>query len=170
MKEKDFYVIRYPTVMFTTGPMFLTSQATNYCPRQSIDILSPELYGKYVHNSSQALFRHLKGLFTQNKKLNIIEYLFSILASSWHGNDASMIKSIYRHRYIVLGVFIILLLIVGLSIWSVRKYYPRKYSLISNANDQKYQIESSKSKYKKILHFLIVNFMFVLLFCFNRLE
>lgn len=48
--------------MFSTGPMYITAQASNYIHRQSIDILSPELYGKYAHNSSLALFRHLKGL------------------------------------------------------------------------------------------------------------
>jgi hypothetical protein len=49
--------------MFSTGPMFLTHEALSYSDRDSLDILSPELYGKYVHNSSHALLRHLKGLF-----------------------------------------------------------------------------------------------------------
>ncbi len=48
--------------MFSTGPMFLTHEASYYPARSSLDILSPELYGKYVHNSSNSLFRHLKGL------------------------------------------------------------------------------------------------------------
>ncbi len=47
--------------MFSTGPMFLTHEASYYSDRDSLDILSPELYGKYVRNSSHALFRHLKG-------------------------------------------------------------------------------------------------------------
>jgi hypothetical protein len=47
--------------MFSTGPMFLTHEASYYVKRFSLDVLSQELYGKYVHNSSQALFRHLKG-------------------------------------------------------------------------------------------------------------
>ncbi len=48
--------------MFSTGPMFLTNQASSYPDRSFLDILSPELYGKYVSNSSDSLFRHLKGL------------------------------------------------------------------------------------------------------------
>ena len=56
------YLTKYPTVMFTTGPMYLTHQASEYPNRQSLDVLSSELYGKYTFNSSLALFRHLKGL------------------------------------------------------------------------------------------------------------
>ncbi|UJR21116.1 hypothetical protein I4U23_024216 [Adineta vaga] len=84
---------KYPTVMFSTGPMFLTKEAWKYPNRSSLDILSPELYGKYIFNSSYSLFRHLK-------------------ASSWHGNDASIIKWIYRWRNLILFVSILLLLFV----------------------------------------------------------
>lgn len=52
---------RYSTVMFSTGPMFLTHEATFYPNRSSINIISQELYGKYVYNASRSLFRHLKG-------------------------------------------------------------------------------------------------------------
>lgn len=58
--------LRYSTVMFSTGPMFLTHQATNYDNRSSIDVISQELYGKYVFNESQALFQHLKGKTDMN--------------------------------------------------------------------------------------------------------
>jgi len=47
--------------MFSTGPMFLTHEASYYSNRSSLDILSSELYGKYAYNSSNALFKHLKG-------------------------------------------------------------------------------------------------------------
>ena len=47
--------------MFSTGPMFLTHEASKYPNRSSLDTLSTELYGKYASNSSRALFRHLKG-------------------------------------------------------------------------------------------------------------
>jgi hypothetical protein len=56
--------------------MFLTHEASYYANRFSLDVLSQELYGKYVHNSSQALFRHLKG----RKSAKLIIYL-SILSS-----------------------------------------------------------------------------------------
>ncbi len=55
--------------MFSTGPMFLTNEASHYPNRSMINVLSQELYGKYVHNSSRALFQHLKGIdtITENK-------------------------------------------------------------------------------------------------------
>jgi hypothetical protein len=46
--------------------MFLTHEAIHYPNRSTIDILSQELYGKYVHNSSRSLFRHLKGINKYN--------------------------------------------------------------------------------------------------------
>jgi len=42
--------------------MFLTHEASNYPNRSTIDVLSQELYGKYVQNTSRSLFRHLKGI------------------------------------------------------------------------------------------------------------
>lgn len=48
--------------MFSTGPMFITDEASSYSDRSSLDTLSPQLYGKTSHNASIALFRHLKGL------------------------------------------------------------------------------------------------------------
>ncbi|CAF0884795.1 unnamed protein product [Rotaria sp. Silwood1] len=58
--NRNFFT-KYPTVMFSTGPMFLTHEASSYPNRSSLDIISPVLYGKYVYNSSYSLFRHLKG-------------------------------------------------------------------------------------------------------------
>ncbi len=52
--------------MFSTGPMFLTHEASFYSNRSAINVLSQELYGKYVYNSSQALFQHLKGINKYN--------------------------------------------------------------------------------------------------------
>jgi len=48
--------------MFSTGPMFLTHEASYYSNRSVINVLSQELYGKYVYNSSRSLFQHLKGI------------------------------------------------------------------------------------------------------------
>lgn len=62
---------RYSTVMFSTGPMFLTHQATSYDNRSSIGVISQELYGKYVFNESQALFQHLKGKKDMGEKESI---------------------------------------------------------------------------------------------------
>lgn len=48
--------------------MFLTHEATFSSERSSISILSQELYGKYVHNSSRSLFKHLKGKDEENPR------------------------------------------------------------------------------------------------------
>jgi hypothetical protein len=66
--------------MFSTGPMFLTHEASYYSDRSSLDILSPELYGKYSHNSSHALFHHLKGLIIHLVFIQLIIYFSFILA------------------------------------------------------------------------------------------
>ena len=52
---------RYATVMFSTGPMYITHEASNYVNHSSIDVLSQDLYGKYTHNSTRSFFKHLKG-------------------------------------------------------------------------------------------------------------
>ena len=69
--------------MFSTGPMFLTHEASYYPNRSSLGILSPELYGKYTSNSSQSLFQHLKSLFIlfQSKEIE----LFFIIIQLHHG-------------------------------------------------------------------------------------
>ncbi|CAF0870043.1 unnamed protein product [Adineta steineri] len=96
------YFTKYSTVMFSTGPMFLTQQASSYSNRSSIDVLSQELYGKYVHNSTRSLFRHLK-------------------ASSWHGNDAAAIKWIYRQRIACFAV-LFTLIVMTFALISIVQY------------------------------------------------
>lgn len=53
--------------------MFLTHEASFYPKRSSINVLSQELYGKYVYNSSRSLFRHLKG--NEIEKMEEIEFI-----------------------------------------------------------------------------------------------
>ena len=73
---------RYATVIFSTGPMFLTHEATFSSERSSISVLSQELYGKYVYNSSRSLFKHLKGKEEENltKKMSSFFSFSFILA------------------------------------------------------------------------------------------
>ena len=90
--------------MFSTGPMFLTHEASFYPKRSSINVISQELYGKYVYNSSRSLFRHLKGIKT--KKFTDEIHSIVHLASSWHGNDAAFVKWIYHRRMSLLFLLI----------------------------------------------------------------
>lgn len=75
---------KYPTVMFSTGPMFVTLQASLYARRRELSIISANMYGKYA-NSSEAIFVHLFG-------------------SSWHGEDAKSVLWIFKHRWFVVGM------------------------------------------------------------------
>jgi hypothetical protein len=45
-------------------------------------VLPNDMYGKYVHVPSAALFKHHHG-------------------SSWHGGDAALLKNLVRHRTLV---------------------------------------------------------------------
>ncbi|CAF2395205.1 unnamed protein product [Rotaria sp. Silwood2] len=126
-KHNRNYLTKYSTVMFSTGPMFLTHEASYYPKRSSINVLSGELYGKYIYNSSQSLFRHLK-------------------ASSWHGNDAAVVKWIYRRRAILFLLSIILFLMIFLLICFIQNYYIIVNLLrkISSIMQSKLNIESLK--------------------------
>ncbi|CAM4910823.1 unnamed protein product [Rotaria socialis] len=123
------YWTKYSTVMFSTGPMFLTHEASYYPNRSSINVLSQELYGKYIFNSSLALFRHLK-------------------ASSWHGNDAAFVKWIYRRRTILFLVLTALFVIINAIIYSIQyrhtlrnvlKKIPSLIKSISNGQSLRYE-------------------------------
>ena len=69
--------------MFSTGPMFLTQEASYYLNRLSIDVLSQELYGKYVYNSSRSLFQHLKGMDKHNINSNSLFIYFLSFFLAW---------------------------------------------------------------------------------------
>lgn len=92
------YIINYPTVMFSTGPMFLSAQISLFSsrnPAQSTDVrvLSKPLYGKNAkpEEAPHAFFTHHYG-------------------SSWHADDAGFITFLGRHgrllMYIGLGLLL----------------------------------------------------------------
>ena len=133
--------------MFTTGPMFLTHQAAQYKNRSSIHVLSAELYGKYTFNASQSMFRHLKGFhpffFIDKNKFSIETFS----ASSWHGNDAMLIRWFYRHRNTFFNLLILVILLTFVLI-NVFHYHPisnflKNYSA-SDANSLKKQQPGGK--------------------------
>ncbi|CAF0778515.1 unnamed protein product [Rotaria sordida] len=125
------YLTKYATVMFSTGPMFLTHEASYYRNRFSISVLSEELYGKYTHNSSRSLFRHLK-------------------ASSWHGNDAAIVKWIYRQRTILFSLSIILFLVIFILIYSIQYYHIIVNLLRKIPSIIKSKLNNQSLKYDKI--------------------
>ncbi|GAB4818956.1 hypothetical protein N2152v2_006002 [Parachlorella kessleri] len=65
-----FMVIKYIQVMFSTGPMFLTTQYSLSGNKFDVAVIPPAMYGKY-DKSGDAYFYHLHG-------------------SSWHEHDAKL--------------------------------------------------------------------------------
>ena len=77
-KKNRWFGLPYLTVLFSTGPMFL-SLAINYYPNAKSDIiaLSSELYSE----TDARFFRHLPG-------------------STWHSTDAFVVKWLIRNRLV----------------------------------------------------------------------
>lgn len=86
---------KYPTVMFSTGPMFVTVQHAVYgrareevrcmgiqCTAtivlHQVVMMRDDLYGKFSFNASTAYLNHHPG-------------------SSWHGEDSAIVFWLYRH-------------------------------------------------------------------------
>lgn len=88
---------KYSTVMFSTGPMFVTLQASLHKHRRALWVLPDELYGKYVPRPG-SLFRHLFG-------------------SSWHGEDAKSMLWIVHHPVVLLVVCVASVMVGVLYGW-----------------------------------------------------
>lgn len=88
---------KYPTVMFSTGPMFVTLQASFYRARRSLWVLPDGLYGKYVP-TGESLFAHLFG-------------------SSWHGEDAKSVLWLAHHPAVLLAVSALAAITCALYLW-----------------------------------------------------
>ena len=88
---------KYPTVMFSTGPMFVTLQASLYRSRRSLWVLPDRLYGKYVP-AGESLFVHLFG-------------------SSWHGDDAKSALWLVHHPLLLLGAGVLSAVAYALYLW-----------------------------------------------------
>eukprot|EP00195_Chlamydomonas_chlamydogama_P012235 CAMPEP_0202901688 /NCGR_PEP_ID=MMETSP1392-20130828/14401_1 /ASSEMBLY_ACC=CAM_ASM_000868 /TAXON_ID=225041 /ORGANISM="Chlamydomonas chlamydogama, Strain SAG 11-48b" /LENGTH=267 /DNA_ID=CAMNT_0049588293 /DNA_START=295 /DNA_END=1098 /DNA_ORIENTATION=- len=101
-----WFFVKYATVMFSTGPMFVTIQYALHGHKDEVTMLPADIYGKYKKTSA-AYMVHLHG-------------------SSWHGNDARLVFWL-EHNWVylvTLGVSSALLLIA----WLVRRY-----SMLSHA-------------------------------------
>ncbi|CAE6396027.1 unnamed protein product [Rhizoctonia solani] len=92
------YVINYPTVMFSTGPMFLSAQLSLFASRNpaianQVRVLSKPLYGKNAKpdEAPHAFFAHYYG-------------------SSWHADDAGFITFLGSHGRLLMILGLALLL------------------------------------------------------------
>jgi len=113
-------VIKYATVMFSTGPMFVTIQYALHGAGKGLAVLPPDLY-------SHQCFKHIQG-------------------SSWHGSDGRAITWVSHHITLFAGLLICLLLllmllvaatVVGFASWRRRPchVYPwgRKFGMEQHA-------------------------------------
>ncbi|KAL0949438.1 hypothetical protein HGRIS_009496 [Hohenbuehelia grisea] len=108
------WILNYPTVMFSTGPMFLSIQYGLWSSSQSpghIRILPKSLYGKNAKEGEapHSFFSHFYG-------------------SSWHADDAAFIGflGLWGKGLMWLGLALLLVGLVKLALPSSR---PRRYSL-----------------------------------------
>lgn len=114
LPSKDWQLFsKYATVMFSTGPMFVTAQATayrrtaSYRKHHDLAVLPDDMYGKYVA-SPDPLFEHLHG-------------------SSWHGDDAKSVLWFLKHPIMVGALLLIVLAAVFGHVFRLRLREPQLY-------------------------------------------
>lgn len=96
-----WFAVKYATVMFSTGPMFVTVQYALHNRKAEVAVLPAEIYGKYAKGGPEAAMLHLHG-------------------SSWHGKDARVVfwLEAYWLQLLVGGSF----LVGGLAGWLHGRY------------------------------------------------
>jgi inositol phosphorylceramide mannosyltransferase catalytic subunit len=117
------WVLNYPTVMFSTGPMFLSAQYTIYTsshassPESSVRILPRSLYGKNAPEGEapHSFFTHFYG-------------------SSWHSDDAGFIGFLGTRGKVILRIGVFVLMIGGIRMLMhatrQRRHSTRGYDLL----------------------------------------
>ena len=105
---------KYATVMFSTGPMFVTALATSFHNKNSLAVLPDDMYGKYVA-SPDPLFLHLHG-------------------SSWHGEDAKSALWFLHHPLVIASVVLGLLAALSVYLIMLRLRPPQRYSVLEAEN------------------------------------
>ncbi|KAE8380607.1 nucleotide-diphospho-sugar transferase [Aspergillus bertholletiae] len=119
-----FYLSKYITVFFTTGPMYLSRMLTEWFRKvqngpgepitmpHGVAILPSLMYD----TTAYSFFGHAPG-------------------STWHGNDVAVVSYLYKHwRKICLGVVVLGLLVLTVYIlWARRRR--SKYTLIPDGHD-----------------------------------
>ncbi|KAL6759989.1 nucleotide-diphospho-sugar transferase [Haematococcus lacustris] len=91
--------VKYVTVMFTTGPMFVTVQYSLHSHKADVAVIPPVVYGKY-EVTPDAYLRHLHG-------------------SSWHGKDAKYVFWLEQYGIVagVVGCVVPVSLVLALVVY-----------------------------------------------------
>ncbi|KZV76137.1 glycosyltransferase family 32 protein [Peniophora sp. CONT] len=122
------WVLNYPTVMFSTGPMFLSAQfglytashpGTSELPAGEVRILPKSLYGKNAKpgEAPHSFFEHFYG-------------------SSWHADDAAFIGFLGHWGKVLMWIGLVVLIIgVGIMAFKPGKYV--NYDLLPRWMDQR---------------------------------
>jgi hypothetical protein len=135
------YIINYPTVMFSTGPMFLSAQYGIYTashpfspdnPGGDVRILPKSLYGKNVKvdEAPNAFVSHHHG-------------------SSWHSDDAAFILFLGHSgmRLVWAGFFVLAIGVLRLFLRANHRGHPR--SLQKRLDLTRYGLLLPRSKYRR---------------------
>lgn len=121
------YVMNYPTVMFSTGPMFLSAQLAIYGsahpitpsnPVQAVRVLPKSLYGK---NAPQETVPH--------------SFFSHFYGSSWHANDAGFITWLGKW-----GKGLMIVGAVILAIGVLRLLFSKSKARFLNSSGPQYQL------------------------------
>ena len=84
-KYNHYYGTKYPTVMVSTGPLFLTIRAALFEKRSEISYLTDNLYnGGYE------------------------SFVYHVHGSSWHGSDAFFVFLLYNNLSLVISCLVVL--------------------------------------------------------------
>ncbi|KAJ3283705.1 hypothetical protein HK104_010268 [Borealophlyctis nickersoniae] len=92
--HNHYYGTKYPTVFFSTGPMFMSLVYGTSPWQNEVWILPNKLYG----NEAKSLFKHYRG-------------------DSWHGWDAAVVFWLWKHIWAVVAGGIVGVAGLGFACW-----------------------------------------------------
>ena len=107
-------ISKYATVMFSTGPMFVTALATSYKHKKELAVLPDDMYGKYIV-SPDPLFLHLHG-------------------SSWHGEDAKSVLWFLHHPVVISVAVLVSVAALAVYVLFLKLRPPQRYSVLEAEN------------------------------------
>lgn len=112
-KYNKNWFISYLTVMYTTGPLFLSV-----------------MYHKYKKMGYRSDWGALRVLYPPNNRLKTVGIFYNKPGSSWHSSDASLV--IFMGDHLVLTI-IVITLIVSFLLYQQYKFY----KMLANANSRR---------------------------------
>ncbi|MEW5300215.1 MAG: hypothetical protein WDW36_003161 [Sanguina aurantia] len=103
-----WFAIKYLTVMFSTGPMYVSIQYSLFSKYASVALLPPALYGKYKAGGRRS------GVLSSSEAEANPSYFGHLHGSSWHEKDAGLIFWLDKHGLSLLAVVVSGVAVAGL--------------------------------------------------------